>query len=433
MEKEVLSMNTVLRDISLVWLLIHSCIMFILLYESRYPKKKSLFLSIFLMGSLIIINLLSLFFLGAERGGQFLIFTCVLPSLLFFFFMAKNRDFRFLFTFCLIDTIILEVMVGTKLLDLLLGIDGYIILFLGRLILPPFFEFLIIKYIRKPYFALQKLMKKGWGLFSLMATIFYALFLVYIVFQDLLTLSPKNIPAQIILGILLILVPTMYFTIYIVLANQIKIYEAEEEKNLLNMQIQIAENRMASYASSNENLRITRHDMKHYLRLLYDYIESGDLENAKDCINTLSIDIDQNVLKSYCKNNTINIVLSYYDKLAQDENILFKPTIRLPEFLPAYEKDIAIILSNALENAVNALKHSENKTLSIKAFLEDGITYLEIKNPCSQTVCFENGIPQSTRENHGYGTKSIVRLVENHGGMYSFVLENGYFVFRCSM
>ncbi len=54
---------------------------------------------------------------------------CVFPSLIFFFIMAKNRDTRFLFTFCVVDTIILEIVFATNLLDTVLGLGNYIVMF----------------------------------------------------------------------------------------------------------------------------------------------------------------------------------------------------------------------------------------------------------------------------------------------------------------
>lgn len=40
---------TILRDLSVLWSLIHVLILFIFLYESRYPRKKTLVLTCYFL------------------------------------------------------------------------------------------------------------------------------------------------------------------------------------------------------------------------------------------------------------------------------------------------------------------------------------------------------------------------------------------------
>ena len=39
----------------------------------------------------------------------------------------------------------------------------------------------------------------------------------------------------------------------------------------------------------------------------------------------------------------------------------------------------------------------------------------------------ENGIPQSTQDGHGYGSRSIAAFCNKIGGYYEFKAENGVF------
>ncbi len=149
-------------------------------------------------------------------------------------------------------------------------------------------------------------------------------------------------------------------------------------------------------------------------------------------MNKLVDYIDKNTLKTYCKNNSVNVVLSHYHNIARLYDIDFRTEINLPEKLGINETDFAVILSNGLDNAINALKSCEDRHITIKAFIDDGKLYLELKNPFNQKIVFEDNMPQSLKENHGYGTKSMAAIVKKHGGMYSFVTEDNCFVFRCA-
>lgn len=41
-----------------------------------------------------------------------------------------------------------------------------------------------------------------------------------------------------------------------------------------------------------------------------------------------------------------------------------------------------------------------------------------LENPLSQNPVFENGLPISTKEGHGYGTQSICYMIERLNGKY---------------
>ena len=101
---------TILRDLSVIWSLIHVLILFMFLYESRYSRNKAITLTAIFMIPLMVLNLYIFFKFGPEFMGKVLLLTCTIPSLIFFWFMAKYRDGRFLFTFCVVDTIALEIL-----------------------------------------------------------------------------------------------------------------------------------------------------------------------------------------------------------------------------------------------------------------------------------------------------------------------------------
>ena len=135
--------------------------------------------------------------------------------------MAKNRGTRFLFTFCVVDTIVLEVLFITNLLDNLLGIQNYIIMFASRLVLFPLLEFFIVKYLRKPYHFLQQQIKKGWGVFSILSALFYVIIIWTTYYPTIVLKRPEYIPQLIMI---LVLVPIMYITVFKVLWTQIKLF-----------------------------------------------------------------------------------------------------------------------------------------------------------------------------------------------------------------
>ncbi|MDE7266493.1 MAG: ATP-binding protein, partial [Lachnospiraceae bacterium] len=169
---------TILRDLSVLWSLFHILILFIMLYRSRYGRRKTIFLTVITMGPIIIINIAGLILYGAEAMGQAFILTCTLPSLIVFWIISIDKKGRFFFTFCFADTIALWIIVVTNLLDFYFGGGQYVLMFIGRLLLFPLVEWWAIRYLRKPYLELQESVAEGWGIFAGMMALYYILLVV---------------------------------------------------------------------------------------------------------------------------------------------------------------------------------------------------------------------------------------------------------------
>ena len=110
-----------LRDLSVLWTLFHVLIIFMLLYRSRYSRKKTLLLTGIAMGAVILLNVAGLALYGAAVMGKVFILTCTLPSLLFFWIISRDRNGRFFFTFCMADTVALWILAVTNVADYYFG------------------------------------------------------------------------------------------------------------------------------------------------------------------------------------------------------------------------------------------------------------------------------------------------------------------------
>lgn len=162
---------TILRDLSMLWSLFHILILFILLYRSRYPRKKTYILTGIFMTPLVALNVAGLVLYGTELMGKVFLLTCTLPSFIFFWFMSEDRKGQFFFTFCLADTVSYWIIVVTNLADFYFGGEKYILMFIGRLVLFPLAEWAAVRFLRKPYRELQESAARGWGLFAGMTSI----------------------------------------------------------------------------------------------------------------------------------------------------------------------------------------------------------------------------------------------------------------------
>lgn len=423
-------MADILRNISIMWSLFHCVVMFMLLFESRFSKKKTAILTSCTATPLVLLNMLSIMFLGLEKGTQLMFITCIIPSFILFFWMSKHRGFRFIFTFCLVDTISYEIIVVTGLIDQVLDVGNSIVMFALRLIIFPVLEFLIIRYFGKSYHKFQNLIPTGWGVLSMLSIGFYLLLFVASVYPTIIWSRLHDYPVMILICLMM---PIIYYSAFRVLTLQSRFHESANEEQILDMQIKLANERIATDAENENRLKALRHDLRHHMLLLNDYIRNDEKEKALEHISSITEYVDSTMPKQFCLNGVVNVILSHYANVCQLKGINFICEVSLSRQLPVSDIDLVVILSNALENAVNALEICDTKRIEVKGFESDGKFFFEVKNPFCGEIEFKDDLPVSRRENHGYGTKSIAAIVEKHAGIYSFTVEDDIFVFRCAI
>lgn len=176
--------------------------------------------------------------------------------------------------------------------------------------------------------------------------------------------------------------------------------------------------------------RLFNHDMRHNLQILSSLIESDNKTEAKKLILDLNDSITTIKPITFCKNAVINSALLIYISKAWQENIEVRTDINIPENLPWNNNDLAILYSNALDNAVNAsLEQSkEHRHIEVISTFDKGTLAISIKNKYDGTITFgKTGLPITNKANHGIGTHSILSVVNKYNAHLSYSHKDGWF------
>ena len=134
----------------------------------------------------------------------------------------------------------------------------------------------------------------------------------------------------------------------------------------------------------------------------------------------------------WCRPPVLDAVFSSYFDQAKNQGISVQAQIALPDGLPVDEGELAIVLANALENAIHANLALPREQREIRCKMV-GIpsVMLEIANPCAGDVSFDrHGLPLAQRKDHGLGAQSISAFCEKHGAVCQFDLIDNWFRFR---
>lgn len=416
-----------LRDFSLLWSMLHTLVLFLLLFESRFSKKKTVKITLAGMIPLIIINLVLFIVLGFDKYGTLMLLSLSLPSMIFFWFISKHKDGRFFFTFCMVDTTILEIVYITNILNHYLTPDSYLVMFFVRLISYPLIELAVHKKLRPVYLKVQGHSKNGWGIFAMIGILFYVTVTLLMTFPTPVTERPDQLPALILMFVLM---PVIYLHIISALRRQQLSFEKAEEEKLMKVQTANILERVNELSTANDKFREERHNFRHKLKTIASLVENGEYEELKILISEYREDIDKTRVIKYCQHSVLDAVLSVYINKAKRSDIEIKPGFDFPDTFEATESEIATALANAIENAINACEKlpKEKRRIEIKVLSKPQFIIM-VRNSFEGEVIFnDKGIPETKNgDGHGLGTKSIAALCNKIGGYYEFKAENGVF------
>ncbi len=193
----------------------HVVFMFLMLFQSRFERKKTVWVAGVVMGILMTLNGIGLVVYGFDALSKVFLFTCSIPSFIFFYIMSADKRFKFLLSFCMADTACLWIMAVTNLLDCYLGGGRYVLMFVSRLLAYPLIEYLVWRYLRKPYRELQEAVEKGWGIFAGMTMLYYVLLVVVVQFPTNIAERPEDtLLCVLVLALMLFNYATIFTSLY---------------------------------------------------------------------------------------------------------------------------------------------------------------------------------------------------------------------------
>lgn len=125
-------------------------------------------------------------------------------------------------------------------------------------------------------------------------------------------------------------------------------------QNCLNIQLKQSVREIGVLRESQELVRRYRHDLRHHLQYVSACIENGRIEQAQEYISDICQEIEAKKVKQYCENEAANLIFSSFEARAEQSGISMHICGTLPASLLVAERDLCVLLSNALENAIHA-------------------------------------------------------------------------------
>lgn len=207
--------------------------------------------------------------------------------------------------------------------------------------------------------------------------------------------------------------------------------DLERKEQIINISFEQQKKEMETIKKKEQEIRIIRHDMRLFLNTLIMHINQDDKAAALKLATSLASNIESTTITHYCNNDIVNYIISDYAGKCENASVSFHTTVELQE-LTIDEIMFSSILSNALDNALNATASLPQKERCIKLLLKTANEkiLLSVRNSFQGKIIFSDGVPVATQAGHGYGTQSIRYMTERLGGNCQFMIEDNEFVLR---
>ena len=404
-------------------------IMAFLFMDSRYSRRRTIFIvssvTLLLMAAVAVLHR------AVDRDAAFWIFaiTIHIPLILLLFTLSRFRGWRLIFQQLSVVLFCTLIHHTSELVYYLSG-SRFWVLVLSCVVLSAGVIWFLVRFLRPLFFQILLELHRGWWLICLVMATYYIIS-VYLI-PGYAGFDPRSTIIKPAIGLLILGVYSILMFFFTSIKNEM---EARHNAQMSALQLSALQSRMEAVKAAENAIRTERHDLRHRLQAVAELVLRGDKDAALDFLDAAQKRLDDQKEIRWCRPPVLDAVFSSYFDQAQNQGISVEATISLPDTLGVNEGELAIVLANALENAIHANLDlpPEQRKIRCKMVGTPGVM-LEISNPCAAAVTFDsNGLPVAQRDGHGLGVQSISAFCRKTGAVCQFSLTGGWFQLRLTL
>lgn len=249
-----------------------------------------------------------------------------------------------------------------------------------------------------------------WILYMIFPIMTIVIMLVFLTFEENMAMA---IGTMILLCLNVIFVTMMN----IILDRENKITE-------IKLMEENAERQLGVYSVLEQAYREQRkstHEFRHHMDCVFGLLKDNEFDSAREYVEKINGGFIEDMNSLDTGHPIVNIVLNQKIKYASDRGINLVPVFNNLKQIKLDKEDIVVILSNLLDNAIEACERLRKEKKEIKLYIEDDEEYttLIVKNPLEKERDIKNGkfiTAKDDKLNHGIGMSNVKNIVEKYAG-----------------
>ena len=179
-------------------------------------------------------------------------------------------------------------------------------------------------------------------------------------------------------------------------------------------------------------VRQLRHDLRNHLTVVQGLLEKGDAQGAAGYLDQLSGSPALRGGRRFCENETANVVLAAKAEIMERSGITADFAVSLPRELPVADTDLAALLGNALDNAIEGVEGTGEKRITLRCRVDKGLLMLRVENPVGTEINPDLATTKADKSAHGFGIPGMREIAERyHGTLEVGVADNQFTLVVC--
>lgn len=214
--------------------------------------------------------------------------------------------------------------------------------------------------------------------------------------------------------------------IFYLIGDIMKRERKSREDDLYRQQVQSSMELLNTMKENHEKQKKRAHEFKNQLLCIEALAMQEKYDELKEYIAQLGGELNsQNV---YIKSNNVFVDAIINTKFSEcvEKNIMLITRLSDLSTVEIIDDDIVVILSNLLNNAIEACEKCDDKrVIKLKFVIEEDEIILAVRNSHTNKIEMRDGQIVTTKSNkseHGMGIKNIVDVINKYGGEY--VIQN---------
>ncbi len=225
----------------------------------------------------------------------------------------------------------------------------------------------------------------------------------------------------------LIVLPFVLLT-SIVLLFAVLILADHEKLEQLNRLAALREVYYQGLQQQEKQVRQIRHDLRNHLTVVRGLLEGQDTQGAMNYLEQMAGSPALQGSRRFCENETANVVLSAKAEAMEQAGIPFDFAASLPKDLALADTDLAALLGNALDNAIEGVQTASAKRVLLRCRVDKGLFMLRTENPVGGEVCPDLSTTKADKTSHGFGIPGMREIAQRYHGTLEAGMEQGRFI-----
>lgn len=212
----------------------------------------------------------------------------------------------------------------------------------------------------------------------------------------------------------------------------VQLGEEERKRAMLENQMLQMQREIEEIQDIYADMRGLRHDLKSHLESIAAVIRriSGkDKEELDNYIEKMETTVSRLDFAYRTGNPITDIIIHQKKQEAEKHDISFEADFTYPDKQQIDVYDIAIVLNNALENAIEASRNAPGKKyINLRSYMKGNLFFIEVENEFMSEIIFdsETGLPVSSKAEkqlHGLGMENIQRCAKKYMGGIDITIQ----------